>query len=315
MAADEEGIGKFFELQKKGFTKCFHDDFSCQNDAVRAHSIQNSKVLDLLQDGNHVIMPRPKLSADKEPVIEFALVGRNNASTFTGLCAEHDAKLFKLADTEPVDVANKKQLEQFAYRAVMRELHTCLEAGNRFQLAHEENLKSGATKVNQPDGAGIAAVAFWEKAWRVFRYRSHFDEALLKGEALALEHHIIELAQQAPTIAVSSLFSVAHNEAGDIVGPTLTVVPVDATRTVAIISYPKEQAQAVKEGLPKLFESSADKRAELLKVILQRVENFTLSPKFYNSWSEQKRKQVLDTFTSTLVEAKALPDNVDLSLF
>jgi hypothetical protein len=315
MAADKEGIGKFFELQKKGYNKCMYENFSCGNDAVRAHSIQNSKVLDQLQDKNHVIMPQPKLSSNKEPVIEFTLVGRNNASTFTGLCAEHDAKLFKLADTEPLDVTNKKQLDQLAYRAVMRELHTCLEAGYRFQLAHKENVKTGTTKADEPDAEGAAAVAFWERAWRVFRYRGRFDEAFSKGEAPALEHHIIELTQQTPTIAVSSLFSVAHDKSGDIVGPTLNVVPVEATRTVSIISYPKEQTQAVKEGLPKLFESNANKRAELSKVILQRVENFTLSPKFYNSWSEQKRKQVLDAFTSTLMEANALPDNTDLSLF
>ena len=53
---------------------------------------------------------QPKLSGGKEPVIEFGPVGRNNASTFTGLCSGHDTELFKLIDTEPLDVGNAEQM-------------------------------------------------------------------------------------------------------------------------------------------------------------------------------------------------------------
>jgi hypothetical protein len=123
------------------------------------------------------------------------------------------------------------------------------------------------------------------------------------------------LTDQAPTIAASSLFSVTHDEAGDIMGPTLNIVPVNTAKTVAILSYPKEQADAVKMALPELFQADGDKKAGLSKVILQRVENFTISPKFYNAWSEEKRKQVLGAFTNSIMEPKDIPDDIDVSLF
>jgi hypothetical protein len=197
----------------------------------------------------------------------------------------------------------------------MREMHTCLESANRFQLSHLDNVKKGITKGNEPDGPGAAALVFWEKAWRVFRYRSRFDEAFLKGERPPLEHHVIELNDQSPTVAVSSLFSVDHDQAGDIIGPTLTVVPVDGTKTVAILSYPKDQAQAITAKIPELFDDAADKRKALSKLILQRVENFTLAPKFYDGWSNEKKKQVLQVFTDNMIELKFPPENADINLF
>jgi hypothetical protein len=309
LAINGKKLGAFFDLQKKDFSRCLHGSFQCRKEAIRAHSIQNAKVLDLLQQDNHVRMPQPKLSGGKELVIEFGLVGRNNASTFTGLCSGHDTELFKLIDTEALDVGNAEQMKQLAYRALMRELHTCLEGGYRFQLAHIENIKTGVTKKNEPDGPGIFAVIFWEKAWRIFRYQGkHFISEP------DLVYHVIELNDQTPSVAVSSIFSVAHDEAGDIVGPMLNVVPVGATKTVAVVSYPKSQAEAIKKGLPGLFDES-DKKKALSELILQRVENFVLAPAVYDAWTEDKKKDVLKFFNDSAIEPKEPPEGVDLLLF
>src|SRR5258708_35982041 len=176
MIADNKAIGKFFDLQKKNYEKCLHVGFLCEKKPLGAHSIQNAKVLDPLQENNHVLMPLPKLTPDKEPTIEFCLVGRNSGSTFTGLCSEHDAELFRLADNEPLDVKNEEQLGQFAYRAIMRELHTCAEAAYRFQLMHIEAVKTGEPNQNQPTAPGLLADAFSDTAFRSIRYpASHLD--------------------------------------------------------------------------------------------------------------------------------------------
>jgi hypothetical protein len=54
-------------------------------------------MLDLIQTDGHVLMPRYRL-VNGEPTEEFAKVGRNDASTFTGLWLKHDAALFKAID-------------------------------------------------------------------------------------------------------------------------------------------------------------------------------------------------------------------------
>jgi hypothetical protein len=180
MSMDGKTIGKFFDLQKKVYENCLHPGFGCERKAIRAHSIQNGKVLDLLQVNNHVLMPLQKLSENDEPVTVFSLVGRNNASTFTGLCAEHDAELFKLADTQPFDQENAEQLSQLAYRAVMREVHTRIEWAYRIDSLHADNVRNGLVAGDAPN----PAIPFWDRGWRAIRYRgSFFDSPMSKGNA------------------------------------------------------------------------------------------------------------------------------------
>jgi hypothetical protein len=119
-----------------------------------------------------------------------------------------------------------------------------------------------------------------------------------------------------PVLAASSLFSTGFTEEGDIIGPTLNIVPLSATKTAAIISYPREQETTVKASLAKVFD--ADEKTlkyELAKLVLQRVENFTLSPARYDTWSEDKRARVLKEFEASLKEPKDIPDHPDLNIF
>ena len=64
---------------------CLWPANECEKDAIRAHSVQNKKVLEQLCENNHVVMPRFKISANKIPEFFFDSVGRNKATTFTGL--------------------------------------------------------------------------------------------------------------------------------------------------------------------------------------------------------------------------------------
>ena len=86
------------------FSICMCPWEECERKAIRAHSVQNSRVLDQLQRNGHVVMPRLHTTFSTVPEFKFAEVGRNKATTFTGLCAAHDAKLFAPIETEPFDV-------------------------------------------------------------------------------------------------------------------------------------------------------------------------------------------------------------------
>jgi hypothetical protein len=93
-------------------------------------------------------------------------------------------------------------------------------------------------------------------------------------------------------------------------------VPLDATKTVAILSYPREQETAVNTSLAEVFD--ADEKTlkyELAKLLIQRVENYTLSPTHYQSWSADKQARVLREFEASLMEAKEIPDHADLNIF
>jgi len=114
-------------------------------------------------------------------------------------------------------------------------------------------------------------------------------------------------------LAAASLFSVETDPAGDIVGPAMTVIPVDAGRTVAIVTYPLKQKKPIEKHLSELFAASepAKKKSELSKVIIERIENFVLAPAFHDGLSKEKTKLILDAYEGT---AK-LEDGADFDLF
>jgi hypothetical protein len=231
------------------------------------------------------------------PVLEFEKIGRNKASTFTGLCSEHDTELFKVIDNDPLNVDNDEHLRLLAYRSVMHDLHTNIEQGNRLWLLNDELVKAAGQDPNKVvTPAFLCALEFYKKAQNVFRYRGkHFDRPIEQGKKPDLRHSILELPNQAPVLAVSSLFSISHSEQGDIIGPTLNIVPLNEKRMAVILSCPTEQENSVREALKATCQAEDDRlRYEISKLIIQRVENFVLSPKQYNSWSADKKKRILE---------------------
>jgi hypothetical protein len=314
----KEDIELFVKAQKADYsTKCLHGALDCKEKPIRAHSIQNARVLDLIQTDGHVRMPQHKL-VKGEPKLEFGNVGRNDASTFTGLCSKHDTELFKEIDTEPLNVDNCKHLRQLAYRSVMREMHTHIANAERAWAMHEGLCKE--QKADPSETRSAASVLYLEhmkKAQEVYRYRrKHFDKPLEEDHLPNLRHLIIEMDSQKSVLAASSLFSTGFTEEGDIIGPTLSIVPLNETKTVAIISYPAERETEIKASLAKVFD--ADEKTlkyELAKLVIQRVENFALSPAHYDSWSEDKKVRVLREFEASLKEPKDIADHPDLNIF
>ena len=65
MAEDARYRSFFFKRQKRNFEGCLHPSLTCKRPPIRAHSIQNERVLDLIQQDGHVMMPRYKIKGDK----------------------------------------------------------------------------------------------------------------------------------------------------------------------------------------------------------------------------------------------------------
>lgn len=312
-----EDIGRFFDHQKQKVDKCLHPSMNCPKPAIRAHSIQNARVLDILHENGHVIMPQLKFSKETGPGVEFALIGRNNASTFTGLCAEHDAELFRPLDVRPLDLADSEQKNLLAMRAVLRELHTCIEAGVRIQVAYQDRVKRGIDPKNQPSEAGIEAIGQMLKAWRVHRFLTeYFYLPLIENRNFSVEHDVIELNGQRPAVAASTFFDVSSDHKDDIVGPTLNIIPVTQDKTVILFSYIAEHKRKVRGSLKDVSRlTGALQKLEISRILLQHAENFVLSPVVYNSWPVGKKQRVLEAFKVTLLSQKELIRHPALMLF
>jgi hypothetical protein len=156
MAEDAKYKRFFFEAQKRNFSRCLPPTLACNEKPIRAHSIQNSRVIELIQGHGHVMMPRYRIKNDK-PMLELAKIGRNEASTFTGLCEKHDGEIFKVIDTKPLDVSNDEQLTLLAYRSVMREMHALTEEAGRMWSIHDDWVSPAtpSARVNRARRIGI----------------------------------------------------------------------------------------------------------------------------------------------------------------
>ncbi|WBL78366.1 hypothetical protein I3J27_36420 [Bradyrhizobium xenonodulans] len=185
---------------------------------------------------------------------------------------------------------------------------------NQFFKLDASNVKVGLTKPGEGAAAHMAA-HFRNKAWRLFRYRSQkFDTPRSNGQQPQMEHQIITMTGLKPTVAVSSFFGLAEEESGDTIGVALTVIP-EAEKTTAILSYAVAHSDIIKKALPSFFDEKFDPRKPLSNLILQRVENFTLSPEFYDGWSEDKKKKVVEYFGKSMQTGEAPPEDADFSLF
>jgi hypothetical protein len=305
------------KAQKAEYSRCLHPSMDCEEPPIRAHSIQNSRILDLVQTEGHVIMPRYRIEKGKLKA-EFKKVGRNDASTFTGLCSKHDAELFKAIDNERLNTDNCEHRRQLAYRAIMREFHTELENAERANALHCEICKAEGKDPHTTETAAIHLWAYWiKKSQKVYAYRRrHFDAPRENGSQPNLRHLIITIDNQAPVLACSALFSTGFTKDGAIVGPTLNVAPLNERQSVALLSGPGEQWAEIKRTLSKVFD--ADEKTlkhELAKLIIGHIENFTLSPAHYEKWSDDRKARVLREFEKSLAGPVELEDHPELNIF
>jgi len=152
MTKDSNNKLKEFTMQQLAwkFSRCFWPKAECQKKAIRAHSIQNRKVLDALVRKGHVVMPQIRIDFDSRPSIEFREVGRNQATTFTGLCAVHDNLLFGPIDNSEINLDNYEQLFLLSYRSVLKELHTSMKAAVDVQSTFSKGVELGKFDPNDP---------------------------------------------------------------------------------------------------------------------------------------------------------------------
>jgi len=111
----------FESLLKKGRKRtCLAEDEECSRPAIQAHSLQNAAILEQLIDSTgHVSILEPE-----QGKIGIYPRGRNQATTFTGVCGPHDTNIFREIEFQTGSIPTQltaKQLTLFFLRAVLLE--------------------------------------------------------------------------------------------------------------------------------------------------------------------------------------------------
>lgn len=310
-----ETVNHFFKVHGISTNRCLEPKEACNQTAICSHSIPSGMVLSQLVRNGCVVMPQMKLKYPPPVEIEFKPVGRNKATTFTGLCARHDNDIFRPIDDALPDLGEQSHLFLLAYRAVLREYHVVLQNGLRFQSTYQKRVEVGLSPGFEPCDFGVFATEHLCNAFECYEYKRQFDHAYLASDWSQLQHHIIILKNQTASIAVSSMFSLDDVDAPETPRVTLSVFPA-GTDVVVVFSAIPTDARFVTTYLDRILASDGYFQKYLLsKLILQSCDNFVLDPHYYESLPQERKDAMCDFYVETILANAEEHEDERLYLF
>lgn len=314
-AKRKEALAYFFKLQGRNLERCHGPSTECKEPAIRAHSIPSKSVLSQLSNNGHVVTPQLTLGATRTEFTAFGEVGVSKATTFTGLCANHDGTTFQPIDISTPDCSNQQHLSLMAYRAVLRENHVVLEAAVRAQANYQKQVELGLTAADPSSELGRLATAWIANAIESDEYKTLYDDIYLAKRWTELTHRVINLDDQPPVMAVSSMFSLDEIPANETPRVVLTVIPHEGGTNVVFTSLPRDAEHVFRYLDPILQAADCFQKYLLSKLVLQSCENFVLRPNHFVQWPDPKKQAVLNYFARTIHYNDDSFDDPDLYLF
>jgi hypothetical protein len=315
--------GIVFEELRKKYRRCMYPtddpkstDLYCGEPAIRAHSIQNGGTLEELCEDDHVYILQAKPSLDYEPEMpEFFRVGRNRATTFTGLCNEHDTKLFRPIERAPLDLSNPEHVFLITYRSALRGAHAAIEnarwsSNAATRLSEEEHTGPyeggiGPYLSAYPVLAGMQA--YMEKA--------RLDDLYLRADFGEVMHKVVPLPEAEPAIAANAFFSTGKR-GKDWVFCALNVFPAHG-KHLMVFSYRRRNRRFVERFVDKelMMTYGAKREQAASKVLLDVCETITLKPSHRESLSAEQSGTIGSYFLwSTLEEFEGFLGQVSLEM-
>jgi len=297
------------------FERCLEPNWQCERRAVRAHSIQNARVLEQLAVDGHVVMLSNTLGAGMLR-IDFTHVGRNRATTFTGLCDKHDHEIFKPIDTSDIDLSDQEHLFLLAYRSIIRELHTTMEGARRVQTVYRWRVDQGFSPKEAPDNVGLFAIERLTAAYDTYIYKRKYDEAFLGSSHDTIYHEVVNLGRGKPTIAVSALSSdETVRTPNDVARVAINVFP-QGGEVYAVFSCLASEQPCARALFANVVSAAGEyQKYALSKLVLRCCENFVISPAHFQTLDVGTRECIRQYFSKTIFENDPGTEDPRLYLF
>ena len=112
-----------------------------------------------------------------------------------------------------------------------------------------------------------------------------------------IKHRVIKI-KTSPTLAVSEWSAYGEES---YLNYGLTVLPINARNTTAIIHYSEEDTEKLHDSLGHLFGATKQDQKQILsRVIIEDFENVTLSPRVWNQFNAEKRQRIREHYIDTI---------------
>jgi hypothetical protein len=280
----------------------------CANKASAAHSIQNNGTLSELSYRGHVYMIETRPMIGERPDLpDFEKRGRNEATTFKGLCNPHDSGLFRPIDNNPLNLNDSEHVFLLTYRSVLKEAHAS-EHSRRATESVYADLKRAGILPSSSSLDDAAAAKPGEDADALMLEKRKMDELHLASKHGKVSHEVVTLPSRSPSLAVSGFFS-AENTNGRERWCALNVFPANGEHLV-VFSYRSFNELAVRNAfLNDLGRVKGRDRERLAsKLILERSSNFVVRPSLVGAYTPPQRRAIRNYFwgSTTLQQARFL---------
>jgi hypothetical protein len=287
----KQTFGSFMATLNKPYNRCLAPGESCENLAIRAHSIQNANILERLQVNGHVIAPKLDLNFAKGPRVSFEKVGRKQATTFHGLCTYHDAQIFQPIEANDLELTNPQHLFLLSYRAVLKEVHSTTKSARDTQTGYCAGIETGLYP-NTLCAPGIHAGEHMMLAYMADEYKLRYDRVYLSQEWDLISHYKRDLCV-APGVALNTMISTGRysHETDSVAYAILNIFPV-ADTTFLVVSFLNEHSKHFSRSIKKFLRSGPILQ-KLSYLILKRCSNFVLSPNLFDSFSDDQIRECL----------------------
>jgi hypothetical protein len=314
--SDKTRLSEYASAMSGRFGRCLAPGTLCNSPPIRAHAVQNSRVLETLQRDGHVMMMSIGLA---DGGLDGALkeVSRNEATTFRGMCADHDSQIFELLDIGALDANDTDIQTLLSWRAITHELHQTIEAAGRMQTAYIKKVEAGELDGNTPSAIGIEATRWMFTAYETFEYRSeHWDAGLSDPSNAAVTHEAFEMTNVPAILAASGLFSFQIKKNHTPCRIALNIWPDDKGCTTVLFGFSNADKLHAKRFIRSLLDSKKNLHpAKLSAALLQYVGNFVLEPTHVKNWTEAKRESVESAFLGTITDERKVVASRITNLF
>lgn len=292
----------------------------CKNKTMKCHSIQDNRILISLADDGHVYMIKPDITRmqrdSRASMLRFQRLGIHDATTFTGLCNEHDSEMFRPIDNEDLDLSNSEHAFLLTYRAVLKEAVVLIEETHRTQFRLEEKMNNGLVTADRYDEEMIISTQQILKAYDFMKYKEQFDKMFCNKTYDSLCYRGIVLKERCQ-FAASTTFSTLEmsTKVDGIERITINVFPYKDCTYILFASLPEDE-KYMDTYIAEFLNASGGYQLYILsKIILRNCENIVFSPSLISGWSKSKTSTVLQYVAETCDTDKTGYENKDLYLF
>ncbi len=309
-------LKEIHRLKNAAYERCLWHTMSCTGKPIKAHAIQNSRALDALAEGGHVVMVKPELKGEEFGIV-FKPVGRGIATTFTGLCSDHDADLFRPIDTNEIDPTKAEHRFLVAYRAVFKGLHSALAAPQSVQLVLQKGVEFGHLSKDGPEA--VMAAERFVAGMKMALFAQWFHRFYLASDWGQLRHVTLSIPMPSQAVAASGVVIPAEAQSmlNQEVWPLLifSIFPLSASLYVQF-SWLPEADGVMRSATNGIVAASGEHQLYLLsKFILKYTETFALKPSVHASFTKQQVDAIKNYFLANAAGVRAEWDDPKLYLF